>query len=224
MPPQPPAGPPAAPAPPARGRSAETAALVTAATGVVGLLLGFFGIPSFVAPPTAPSATRTVTATATATATVTATVTAAPASGGAPSPGAGASPGAGPGAGATANEVPLGDLRPYLGAMEPGSVVMGGKRFDNALHTTCHDAQYSINERYKRLTVTVGLDDDAVAHKPSVVFTGDGKGLKTVAAEINRPREVTIDVTGVAILRISMEGVNCLDGHVSLGDPVLHRD
>lgn len=133
-------------------------------------------------------------------------------------------------------DVSLNDIAPLGGsyvnwAVEP--VVMGGQRFDNAITIQNGNGEshgYSINERYKNLTITVGLDDDSAAYPATVTFTSGGsvedggKTLKTVTAQINRPVKVTVDLTGVATLTI--------EGHeqgeaeypkVALGDPVLHR-
>lgn len=84
---------------------------------------------------------------------------------------------------------------------------------------------YSINERYKSLTVTVGLDDNSPAAPARVSFKSgreDGTTLKSVTAQINRPVEVTVDVTGVAILSIVAESDDCVCT-LGLGPPVLHR-
>ncbi|MFE7468362.1 NPCBM/NEW2 domain-containing protein [Streptomyces sp. NPDC057499] len=195
---------------------------MTALTGVVGLVLGFFGVPSIVTPPTA----RTVTSTVTATATV--TVTATP-----PAPGATADDGPSPGSSArAANDVPLTDVEP-LGSgynnLVRKPVTMGGKRFDNGVVGESlgyfESLTYSINEHYKSLTVTVGLDDDSPAYPATVSFKSggeDGKTLKSATAQINRPVQVTVDLTGVALLTIVAESE---DGGptVGIGDPMLHR-
>lgn len=218
LPPRPPSPP---PTPPRSGRRAETAALVTAFTGLAGLLLGFFGVPSFVTPPTA----RTVTATTTVTAT--ATVTASPA----PDPSGSTSSPPSPRADGT-KDVPLTDIAPLGGSYvnwAVGPVVMGGKRFSNAVTTEPGNGEsvgYSINERYQSLTATVGLDDDGLAYPATVTFkSGDesGKTLKTVTAQINRPAKVTVELTGVAILTIEVGQADFKTPKVALGDPVLHR-
>ncbi|MGW0705696.1 NPCBM/NEW2 domain-containing protein [Streptomyces sp. NPDC002643] len=198
---------------------------MSAFTGVVGLILGFFGVPSLVTPPTARTVTATVTATATTT--VTASPTAEPSpSDTADAPGANADSSTSP---TPSTEVPLTDVEAVdtgQGGWERKAATMGGKRFDNSIVNDSGGYEwlsYSINERYKRLTVTVGLDDDGVAYPGTVTFIsgelGDGKTLKSANAQINRPVEVTVDVTGVAILTIHFDG----DGAVVLGDPVLHR-
>ncbi|MFF2014065.1 NPCBM/NEW2 domain-containing protein [Streptomyces sp. NPDC058195] len=196
---------------------------MSALTGVVGLVLGFFGVPSIVTPPTARTVTNTVTATATV------TVTATP-----PAPGATADDGPSPGATArTADDVPLTDIEPLgsgYGNLVRQPVTMGGKRFDNAIVGESlgyfESLTYSINEHYKSLTVTVGLDDDSPAYPATVSFKsggGEGKTLKSATAQINRPVEVTVDLTGVALLKIVAESE---DGGptVGIGNPVLHRN
>ncbi|MFF5158033.1 NPCBM/NEW2 domain-containing protein [Streptomyces sp. NPDC000348] len=198
---------------------------MTAFTGVAGLLLGFFGVPALVTPPTAHTVTATTTATVTATAT--ATVTAAPAPGASGTTGGTPSPRAG-----EDKDVPLIDIAPLNGAYgnwEVEPVVMGGERFDNAITTEpgfYEGFGYSINEHYESLTVTVGLDDDSAAFPATVTFTGGEEGektLKSVSAQINRPVEVTVDLTGVAILRIEAGQADGESTKVALGDPVLHR-
>ncbi|MEV8017443.1 NPCBM/NEW2 domain-containing protein [Streptomyces sp. NPDC086554] len=116
-------------------------------------------------------------------------------------------------------------------AIEPAT--MGGKRFDDAITIQNGNGEnhgYRTNERYKSLTVTVGLDDDSAAYPATVTFLSGGgsedggKTLKTVTAQINRPVKVTVDLTGVAILTI--EGNEKGDAEyprIALGDPVLHR-
>ncbi|MFA3872238.1 hypothetical protein ABS735_00815 [Streptomyces sp. MMCC 100] len=104
---------------------------------------------------------------------------------------------------------------------------MGGQRFDNAIITEpgwYESVGYSINEHYKSLTVTVGLDDYSVAHPVTVAFKSgeDGeKTLKTATAQINRPVRVTVDLT-VAILQIEAGQLEDNVATVALGDPVLH--
>ncbi|MEU5704244.1 NPCBM/NEW2 domain-containing protein [Streptomyces aurantiacus] len=196
---------------------------MTAFTGVAGLLLGFYGVPTFVTPPTA----RTVTATVTETATATVTATATPVPG--PSGSGGSTPNPNTGDG---KNVPLTDITPInesYGGWESKPVIMGGRSFDNAL--TTEPGYYdsfgcSINEHYKSLTVTVGLHDDSAAYPATVTFASgeDGeKTLKSVAARINRPVEVTVDLTGVAILTIAARQGDGNSVNVALGDPVLHR-
>ncbi|MEU2132481.1 NPCBM/NEW2 domain-containing protein [Streptomyces sp. NPDC018352] len=197
---------------------------MSALTGVIGLVLGFFGVPSIITPPTARTVTSTETVTATATVTVTATPPAPDASDGdSPSPGSSAR---------AANDVPLTDVEP-LGSgytnFERTAVTMGGKRFDNSIIAESlgffESLTYSINERYKSLTVTVGLDDDSPAYPATVSFKSggsDGKTLKSATAQINRPVEVTVDVTGVALLAIVTES-NDGGPTLGLGNPMLHR-
>ncbi|MBC9715104.1 hypothetical protein H9Y04_21365 [Streptomyces sp. TRM66268-LWL] len=64
-----PAPSPTPPAPPPRRRVGEVAAWISAITGLLGLVLGFFGLPAVFGSPTARTATPTVTSTVTVTAT-----------------------------------------------------------------------------------------------------------------------------------------------------------
>ncbi|MFD8983858.1 hypothetical protein [Streptomyces sp. NPDC059564] len=101
------AGPPV-PADPGRGRSSragELAALISAATGVVGLLLGFFGLPTFVNSPTA----RAVQPTVTATVTVTAAAPSSGSAGSAPSAPLSAAPSTGQGTPVTKTNIQMTD-------------------------------------------------------------------------------------------------------------------
>ncbi|MFD5700661.1 hypothetical protein [Streptomyces lasiicapitis] len=71
----------------------------------------------------------------------------------------------------------------------------------------------------------MGLNDDSPAYTARVSFKSGGKDAKTLKSattQINRPTEVTVDVTGVGILTIVAESDDC--GCVlGLGSPVLHR-
>ncbi|MFD8276619.1 NPCBM/NEW2 domain-containing protein [Streptomyces flaveolus] len=187
---------------------------------MVGLLLGFFGLPTVVDSPTAQSVTVTTT--------VTATVTASPAAVEPPA----SDPSAKPSAALPSGDVPLTDITPLSGLYtnwEIKPVVMGGQRFDNALTTEpgwFESVGWSINEHYKSLTVTVGLDDNSAAYPVTVAFkagTDGEKTLKTATAQINRPVQVTVDLTGVAILHVEAVQSDNESATVALGDPVLHR-
>ncbi|MGW6742801.1 NPCBM/NEW2 domain-containing protein [Streptomyces sp. NPDC055025] len=178
-------------------RLGDIAALISAFAAVLGVLLGFFGLPTVVNSPTA----QTVTATATATVTVTAPATT-------PS-GSDAEASANPSSPAPlpTGTVPLADLSPVRGSFSLNlqSVAMGSKPYEQAMtFNPCYaDAlEYSINERYKSLTMTIGLDDNSTAKMFNVRIKGDDHVLKTVGAEINRPQNVTVDMTGVVKLEI----------------------
>ncbi|MFB7608464.1 hypothetical protein [Streptomyces gardneri] len=209
---------------------------MSALTAVAGLLLGFFGLPTLVNSPTA----RPVV--------VTVTVPAAPAT----SAGAGASESSSPtpspetsttdaddprsipappplptGTVALKDLTPLGDW----GADTVGlsTATLGGKSHQNAiiLRYPCQDpVAYGLNERYKSLTLTTGLDDNGLAKPGKLTVTGDGRPLKSVMLEINRPQTVTVDLTGVVTLAFDIdisEGSFCNpDGVViALADAVL---
>ncbi|MER5753703.1 NPCBM/NEW2 domain-containing protein [Streptomyces sp. NPDC002088] len=210
------------PDPSPRGRRlGDVAALISAFAAVVGLLLGFFGLPTVVNSPTA----QTVTATATATVTVTAP---------APTPsGSNDEASANPSSLAPlpTGTVPLTDLSPVhgSGSFNLRSVTMGSRQYEQAMTLTypCSMAtgiEYSINERYSSLTLILGLDDNSTAELIKVTVKGDGRALKTVGAEINRPQNVTVDVTGVVKLVITSTG-ECSDSDrilLALADATLH--
>ncbi|MGW7276210.1 hypothetical protein ACWGH5_37625 [Streptomyces sp. NPDC054864] len=78
-------------------------------------------------------------------------------------------------------------------------MTMDGKRFDDAITAeglgSYETLSYSINERYKSLTVTVGLGDASPAVPARVSFKSggeNGKTLKSATSQINRPVEVTV--------------------------------
>ncbi|MFF3859845.1 NPCBM/NEW2 domain-containing protein [Streptomyces sp. NPDC002209] len=177
----------------------EVAALVSAITAVIGLLLGFFGLPAVVNSPTA----RTVTVTETIRATATVTVTASPP---AQVGGTGEPPGPAP---LPSGGVPLKDLT-SLGPFDSdktslSSATLGGKTYSNAMvfRYPCQEGlEYSINQRYKTLTLTVGLDDNSVAKPGKLSINGDGKVRKNVMLEINHPQTVTVDISNVVRLSI----------------------
>ncbi|MDT9685539.1 NPCBM/NEW2 domain-containing protein [Streptomyces sp. TRM76323] len=172
---------------------------------------------------------RTLTATATTTATVTVT---APAPGPSPSgSGSGEDGAAKPSSPAPlpSGAVPLTDLSPIRGgdAFHIQSVTMGAKSYEHAMALTypCDSTsiEYSINERYRSLTFTVGLDDNGTAELIKVMVYGDDRVRKTVGTDINRPQTVTVDMTGVVKLRISSTGECDNSGIVlALADATLH--
>lgn len=178
----------------------EIAALISAVAAVIGLLLGFYGLPAVVDSPTAQAG---------ATATVTTTVTA-PAQPGAGDTGRTQPPS--PLAPLPSGVVPLSDLTPVAGdyAFTLRSVTLRGTSYENAMVLTdpCSGSpiEFSVNERYRRLTLTAGLDDNGIAELVKITIKGDGQVLKTVGAEINRPQAVTVEVTGVVKLTITSEG------------------
>ncbi|MBQ0830224.1 hypothetical protein [Streptomyces tagetis] len=188
---------------------------------MAGLLLGFFGLPTVIDSPTA----QTVTATVTATVTVTAP---APMPTGSPDE---ASVNPSSPAPLPTGEVPLTDLSPVRGSglFDLRSVSIGSKPYEQAMTLTypCNTTagiQYSINERYKSLTLIVGLDDRSTAELIKVTIEGDGRALKTVGAEINRPQNVTVDMASVRKLAIKSFG-ECGDSDkilLALADATLH--
>ncbi|GKQ40036.1 NPCBM/NEW2 domain-containing protein [Streptomyces sp. A012304] len=127
--------------------------------------------------------------------------------------------------------VPLTDLSPVRGSgsFDLRSVTMGAKSYEQAMTlvypcSTTGGIEYSINERYRSLTPTIGLDDNSTAELIKVTIAGDGRALKTVGAEINRPQNVTVDMTGVVELVItSTSECDDSDGIVlALADATLH--
>ncbi|MFI6420228.1 hypothetical protein ACIBG6_22860 [Streptomyces sp. NPDC050842] len=205
---------------------------MSALTAVAGLLLGFFGLPTLVNSPTA----RPVV--------VTVTVPAPPAAGASATP-ASATPTPTPdpetsgpetipappplptGAVALKDLTPLGDHGPDKVGLS--TATLGGKAHENAIvlrYPCINTVEYGLNERYKSLTFTTGLDDNGLAKPGKLTVAGDGRPLKSVMLEINRPQTVTVDLTGVVTLAIYSdisEGNFCNDDDVviALADAVL---
>ena len=209
---------------------------MSALTAVAGLLLGFFGLPTLVNSPTARPAIVTVT--------VTAPPAAATGTGSTPTPTATPTPETSASDADDLETIPappplptgtvaLKDLTPLgdYGSDEVGlsTATLGGKAHPNAiiLKYPCQPpVEYGLNQRYKSLTLTVGLDDNGLATPGKLEITGDGKPRKSVMLEINHPQTVTVDLTGVITLGIDSdidEGAFCNpDGVViALADAVL---
>ncbi|MEU2547044.1 NPCBM/NEW2 domain-containing protein [Streptomyces roseolus] len=200
---------------------------MSALTAVAGLLLGFFGLPTVFNSPTARPSVVTVTAPppsgTTDAPTTDAPTTDAPAT----DP---VSPSSGPESVEAPSPLPTGsvalkDLTPLgdWGSDEVGlsTSTLGGKTRPNSivLKYPCQGSvEYGLNQRYKRLTFVTGLDDNSVATPGKLIVTGDGKPLKSVMLEINRPQTVTVDLTGVIKLGI---GADIRDGAYCTPDGVV---
>ncbi|MEL5953399.1 NPCBM/NEW2 domain-containing protein [Streptomyces sp. CLV115] len=130
-------------------------------------------------------------------------------------------------------EVALSDLTPLGDYPDDESglrtVTLGGKSYSNAMvvkYPCQPGTEYSINQRYKKLVLTVGLDDNAVAVSGKLEVIGDGKTRKNIMLEVNRPQTVSVDIAGVVKLGIEAdisEGSSCNDEGVvvALGKAVL---
>ncbi|MFF9091119.1 NPCBM/NEW2 domain-containing protein [Streptomyces sp. NPDC014991] len=111
-----------------------------------------------------------------------------------------------------------------------GPATMATKQYEDAIlidHPCVSSLDYSLNERYKTLTLTIGLDDASTAPSAKVTIYGDGGSRKSFAVEINRPRQLTVDVSGVVRLGIqpelSADGFCDDEGvHLVVADAVLH--
>ncbi|MFD3661853.1 hypothetical protein ACFWVF_14845 [Streptomyces sp. NPDC058659] len=201
---------------------------MSALTAVAGLLLGFFGLPTLVNSPTARPVVVTVTVPAPPAAGATpATATPTPtteASGPETTP---APPPLPTGTVALKDLTPLGDYGDDKVGLS--TATLGGKAHQNAIvlrHPCINSVEYGLNERYKSLTFTTGLDDNSLAKPGKLTVAGDGRPLKSVMLEINRPQTVTVDLTGVVTLAIHndiSEGNFCNDDGVviALADAVL---
>ncbi|MFE6745100.1 NPCBM/NEW2 domain-containing protein [Kitasatospora purpeofusca] len=195
-------------------------------------MLGFLGLPAVVDSPTAKTVRTTetvlVTTTETVRPTATVTVTASPTGSGSSSTSGAPSPAPVP-----SGETALRDLRPVGNVFaDQGlllkSATMGGKTYPNSMvfRYPCQTGyEYSINQRFKTLTLVAGIDDNSVAEHGKLSIKGDGNEIKNVMLEINNPQTVTVDLTGVAKLYVStsFDTNRTCDGIVpALAEAVLH--
>lgn len=225
VPPSPPPAPPVPPRPPRRSL-AEVAALTSAATGVVGLLLGYFGLTAVVTSPTA-IPVRVIETVAVPGPTVTVTVPASPGTSETTSP----SP--------APEENPKGQslalLTPVDGErfpLEPGSGTIKGKKYEDALTVATCSAdrftEYNLGTSWKRMTASVGLDDTSSDWPMTVKILADDETRASVQAATGTARPISINVTGATRLRIEYEvnGGTCDFDNPPLlviGTPLLER-
>ncbi|WP_078510044.1 NPCBM/NEW2 domain-containing protein [Streptomyces sp. Tu 6176] len=217
-----------APAPaPARRPLGEVAALISAGTGLLGLLLGFFGLPAVVSSPTAVRVTVTETATVPG---PTVTVTAPSADHPDPGSGPSASPSGSPGA--ERQSLTLFDPVDGSAALSAGSGTLKGKAYADAVTvafcTTGRFTEYNLGTDWKKFRATVGLDDGSSDWPMRVQIDADGRHLKNVRAGLGDPQGIDVDVTGVTRLRIGYEvlGDTCdyeNQPRLVLGNPALSR-
>ncbi|MFE7551241.1 NPCBM/NEW2 domain-containing protein [Streptomyces gardneri] len=204
---------------------------MSALTAVAGLLLGFFGLPTLVNSPTARPVVVTVTVPAPPAAGATpATATSTPvpetSAPDADAPETIPAPPPLPTGTVTLKDLtPLGDYGDDMVGLS--TATLGGKAHPNAIvikYPCQGPVEYGLNQRYKSLTFTVGLDDNSLATSGKLTVIGDGKPLRSVMLEINRPQTVTVDLTGVIRLGIQSDiDDGCTTGAVviALGGAVL---
>ncbi|MCL1996224.1 MAG: stalk domain-containing protein [Defluviitaleaceae bacterium] len=100
-----------------------------------------------------------------------------------------------------------GQFRPHL-----ASVLSHGNAFGNAVRVTRHGgpsaswSEHNLNAQFTTLTGTVGRIDGTTGNNPrpsTITFLGDGRELATFVVDRNsHPEEVSVDITGVLVLRI----------------------
>ncbi|MFJ9448328.1 NPCBM/NEW2 domain-containing protein [Kitasatospora sp. NPDC101235] len=174
--------------------------IISAATGLAGLVLGFFVLPAAgISSPTAPAPTVTVTK-AVPGPTVTATMTAASTS----SPSAVASP-------SRTGVVYLRDLdllRDSFNPLHPGQGTMNGVSYDNAITGVSSNVgdgtktYYNLGRGYKTLTGILGLDDNGLNDRTDVSIEADGKRLMFTHLTLGNAVPINLDVTGVLRLAV----------------------
>jgi hypothetical protein len=115
---------------------------------------------------------------------------------------------------APAGETSLADLKPTdesLFTLERGTASVDGVRYDDALKTTyCYGAtagydgfaEYNLGRSYKKLTFTVGLDDNSPDTGKTFTVLADGKRLFRQRVTVGHPAQPSLDVSGVLRLRV----------------------
>jgi len=94
-----------------------------------------------------------------------------------------------------------------------GSVHMLGQPFANAIHIPTHFnpgqtlwSNHSLNAQYRTLTGIIGRID-ARRETSTISFIGDGRELASFTVdESTLPYEVSVDVSGILVLRIEISG------------------
>ncbi|MCL2199278.1 MAG: stalk domain-containing protein [Defluviitaleaceae bacterium] len=90
--------------------------------------------------------------------------------------------------------------QPYPMAIRSGSS-MGG-------NTYTQWSQHNLNSQFTTLSGTIGRIDGTPANTASISFIGDGRTLATFTVDGNTmPTDISVDVSGVSVLRIQMDGV-----------------
>ena len=94
--------------------------------------------------------------------------------------------------------------------MHVGTVTSLGVRYTNALHLTGAAPRgardYNLNGQFTTLTGTV-LRLDSGGWGFTITFIGDGRTLGAFQANLHdQPRPISVDVTGVSVLRIHVDG------------------
>lgn len=97
------------------------------------------------------------------------------------------------------------------------AISLGGKRYERGVGVRSGTAiTYEINERYDRFVATIGFDDSlqrdrtnparAPTGKAAFIVTGDGRELfRATLTEDDKPRTITVNVTGVEDLRLYLD-------------------
>ncbi|WP_395292634.1 NPCBM/NEW2 domain-containing protein [Kitasatospora hibisci] len=198
--------------------------MITAATGLAGLLLGFFGLPAVVNSPTASRPTVTITEEVPG---PTVTVTAPAATSGSPTSSGSEAPG-------TSRQQLLAQMQPVdeLVGLERAQSYMKGKEYPNSLAAavcTPNTRPYSyitfnLGSSWKRLTATIGLDDNSTGSwSMTIDVLGDGRPLQTVQADLADPKPLVVDVSGVTRLEVQYRPTGYCDRYKDPGSTVAGR-
>ncbi|MFE7530786.1 NPCBM/NEW2 domain-containing protein [Kitasatospora sp. NPDC057542] len=204
----------------------EIAALISAGTGLLGLLLGFFGLPAVVNPPTATQATAIQTVPGPTVTLPSATVTVTASATGTTAPG---SAGAGPDTQRLSLMTYVDTNGPALG---PVTGTLNAKPYDDALGmSTCPSrgwVDYNIGRSWKRFTASaVGIDDNSPYNAITVEVFVDDRKLASFPVGVGNPQTVDVDITGGIRLGIAYStGSDCHPSKAArlvIAEPLLKR-
>ncbi|MGW3230195.1 NPCBM/NEW2 domain-containing protein [Kitasatospora sp. NPDC001095] len=173
----------------------EIAALISAGTGLLGLLLGYFGLPAVVSPPTATQATAIQTVPGPTVTLPAATVTVT----------ANASGSAAPAAAEAGPDTQRLSLMTYVDTtgtpLRPVTGTLNAKQYDDALGmSTCPRrgwVGYNLGRNWKRFTASaVGIDDNSPYNAITIEVFVDDRKLASFPVGVGNPQTIDLDITG----------------------------
>ncbi|MDD9380864.1 NPCBM/NEW2 domain-containing protein [Streptomyces sp. ZAF1911] len=204
------------------------AALVSALAAVLGVVLGFLGLPVVFNSPTARTAAQVVTPTVTATVTVTAPAPG-PVGSGAPS-GSAQSPGATapvftPPAGPTVSLVGLAPSESRNDPYSAGPKKVNLEEYPKTLSSVCAESTWQLDRKYESFVARIGATDDAGSRMNFTFEVAvDGKSVEVGKKRAGEPvTPVTVDLRGA--FRLTLKAGDCYSSTSSGAgvwiDPVL---
>ncbi|WP_424217695.1 NPCBM/NEW2 domain-containing protein (plasmid) [Streptomyces sp. BI20] len=187
------------------------AALVSALAAVLGVVLGFFGLPAVFNSPTARTGAPVVVPTVTVT--VTAPAPGPPIGSGAPSdspkPPAPSAPVFTPPAGPTVSLVGLAPIETSFDSFSTGPKKVNLEEYPTTLSSLCAESTWQLDRKYESFVARIGATDDAGSRMNFTFEVAvDGKSVevgKKRAGETVTP--VTVDVRGA--YRLTLKAGDC---------------